>query len=190
MVSSIIRGFRGIFNFKKTIEESEKKSEIGGKLSVLIKAVPGLASAEGDVSLNIKESEKSMTKNLEVNFWGDTILKDSVTNFDDAVRVFKDFSKYAKTSNAVVSFGLSPIKKYCNEKTATLNKLSNGLTIQMLEALQDLEQLEDEVDAILAADSTKAFPASIGANINIFKRKLNEFHNEFKQTFGKVLPEV
>ena len=189
VVSSIVRGFRGVFNFRKRVEESEKKSAIAGKLFVKIKSVPG-TEIEGDASLNITEHEKNMTKNLEVNFWGDAILDYSVTTYEDAVKVFKDFSTYAKTSNSVVSFGLSPIKKYCNEKTAILNSLSNGLQIQMLEALQDLEQLEVEVDALLAADSTKAFPASIGTNINTFKRKLTTFSNEFKQNFGKVLPEV
>ena len=189
VVSSIVRGFRGVFNFRKRVEESDKKSEIAGELEVTIKSVPGVV-IKGDAKLDIKEKEKNMTKNLEVNFWGDAILNHSVTSYEDAVKVFKDFSTYAKTSNSVVSFGLSPIKKYCNAKTAILNSLSNGLQIQMLEALQDLERLEVEVDALLAADSTKAFPASIGTNINTFKRKLTTFSNEFKQNFGKVLPEV
>ena len=189
VVSSITRGFRGILNFKKELDESEKKSEVGGKLSVLIKSVPGIV-IKGDASVDIKEKEKKILKKLEVNFWGDTILDDAVTSYADAVRVFKDFSKYAKTSNAVVTFGLSPLSKYCSKETATLNKLTNGLQSQMLEALQDLEQLELEADYLLAADSTKAFPASIGTNINTFKRKLTKFSNEFKQDFGRILPEV
>ena len=60
----------------------------------------------------------------------------------------------------------------------------------MLTALNNFEILDAELNALLEYDSTKAFPSSLGSNINTFSKKLNDYTLTFKQEFALILPQV
>ena len=54
-----------------------------------------------------------LTQDLEVSFAGDTILEQPVSSFEDAVKVYKQFSFEALNSQNIRKFSLSPIENYC-----------------------------------------------------------------------------
>ena len=97
-------------------------SSVGGSLHVVVKSLPSI-QIEADASVNITQDERILVKDLDVTFTGDTILEDSVSTFDDAVRVYKKFGTVAKSSQAVVKFSLSPIENYCKVKIIMINML-------------------------------------------------------------------
>ena len=81
--------------------------------------MPGI-KIDGDAKVNINETEKILTEDLQVSFVGDTILEQPVSSFDDAVRAFKNFSTVALKSQNIRKFSLSPIEEYCGVGTRNI----------------------------------------------------------------------
>ena len=79
---------RGIFIFSQATTDETKNAEVGGNLKVLIESLPAL-QVDGNANVILTEEEEMGTRNLSVSFWGDAIIRDSVSSFEDAVRVFK-----------------------------------------------------------------------------------------------------
>ena len=103
-------------NKESSFSDFSKQSAVGGSLEVVIKSLPSI-QIEGSASANITEEEKILTNDLDVSFAGDTILEESVSSFEDAVKVYKHFSTVALKSQNVVKFSLSPIENYCTVRT-------------------------------------------------------------------------
>ena len=108
-------------NKESTFSDFSKQSAVGGRLEVVIKSLPSI-QIEGSAGVNITEEEKILTNDLDVSFAGDTILEESVSSFEDAVKVYKHFSTVALKSQNVVKFSLSPIENYCTVRTIDIFK--------------------------------------------------------------------
>ena len=190
VVNSITRGFRGILTFTKSTNDSTKNAEVGGSLKVFIKSLPGL-QIDGQANVSFTEDEKILTENLEVEFNGDTILQDAVTTYKDALEAYKKFSSVARTSTTVTKYRMSKIENYCRSGTkAILRSVSDDLTKKTLEALQQLEQEEREVDTLKNSKAALAFSTTLGANLILFGTNLSSYISNFKQKLGEILPQV
>ena len=71
------------------------------------------------------ENEEKISRKMKVDFYGDALI-DSPTSFEGAVKVYKNLSTLAKTSQSVVRFSLSPISDYCRSSTTILNQISGN----------------------------------------------------------------
>ena len=100
-----------------SFSDLSKQAEVGGSLKVIIQSLPSI-SIEGEASVNINETEKILTQDLEVSFAGDTILEQPVSSFNDTVQVYKQFSCEALKSQNIRKFSLSPIENYCEVITS------------------------------------------------------------------------
>ena len=98
------------------------KKEIGGSLRVMINTIPTL-EINADGSVDMTENQRNLSRSMKLDFYGDTLI-DSPTTFEGAVKVYKNLSTLAKTSQSVVRFSLTPITDYCNEQTAILNQIT------------------------------------------------------------------
>ena len=144
----------------------------------------------GHANLTFSGNETSNYTDITVKFWGDTILDESVSTYEEAVKVYKNFSTLAKTSKAVVSFGLTPIDQYCDGTQEVLRQLSKGIADQSIQVLTDMELLGIELNSLLDAPAAVAYPNTIGSNLNLFKEKFSVFSLNFKQKLGVILPKI
>ena len=103
VVTSIQRGFNGIFNFQLETKNTYANSKVSGRLKAVIDSIPSLKiSAEAD--LNLTETETITGKDITTRFFGDTILESSPTNLHEAIQIYQTFPKLALRSTNVVSF--------------------------------------------------------------------------------------
>jgi len=95
VVTSLKRGFIGIFSFIKQTEDKTKNAQVAGYLQALIKGLPSI-EIDASAEVETEETEKISKESLYVKFWGTTILDEAVTTFEDAVKVYKKLPEKAK----------------------------------------------------------------------------------------------
>ena len=71
-----------------------------------------------------------------------------------------------------------------------MNTISVGITKQSLKALDELEYLSIEIDSLLTAPASLAFPNTLGSNLNMFKSELSRYSLKFKNQLREILPKV
>lgn len=190
VVSSVTRGFRGVLNFKKYLSDFSKESEVQGRLKAVINNLPSI-QIEAEAGVKISENEKILVQDLDVSFSGDTILDESISNFEDAVSVYKDFSKFALKSQNIVKFSLSPIENYCTgDIQSILREITGQITDQIFSSVENLDKLMIRVESLENSAPANAFPSTIKTNINLFKKELTKYRNSFSQSLGEILPKV
>ena len=113
------------------------KKEIGGSLSVMINTIPTL-EINADGSVDMTENQRNLSRSMKLDFYGDTLI-DSPTTFEGAVKVYKNLSTLAKTSQSVVRFSLVPISYYCRSSTI-LNQIS-GNNVKKVRSVNVLSQI-------------------------------------------------
>ena len=84
------------------------------------------------------ENEEKISRKMKVDFYGDALI-DSPTSFEGAVKVYKNLSTLAKTSQSVVRFSLVPISYYCRSSTI-LNQIS-GNNVKKVRSVNVLSQI-------------------------------------------------
>ena len=104
----------------------------------MINSIPNVKiDAQG--SVNMTENEEKISRKMKLDFYGDALI-DSPTTFEGAVKVYKNLSKLAKTSQSVVRFSLSPISDYCRSSTTILNQIS-GNNVKKVRSVNVLSQI-------------------------------------------------
>ena len=133
VVSSIIRGFVGTFNFDIDTTNFRTNTDIeSGKLRVSILE----DTLTGEISLNFKTGQEDVHNSTFCTFYGDTVLKSAPTSVEEAKQAFKNLSQQAQSSRAITQFTLSPISKYCGgQGTVIINEISKKITEQLNDCL-------------------------------------------------------
>ena len=123
VVTEIVYGLNGYMVFKKHYLTNTQKKKISGSLDVVVKAIPQI-QIEGNASFNLTEDEKEVSRTMEFNFYGDTLLDHPPSTFEDAIEVYKKLPGLAETSDKVVAYTLTPITLYCDEQETILNSIN------------------------------------------------------------------
>ena len=111
-----------MLRFIKKVTSVDQKQNIAGSLQVAIKKIPGL-SIEGQAELNLTEHEKTLTKDIELQFFADEILDTAPTTFEESVTAYQDITKKLKNTTNVIAFEITPIHSYCGQEAAILNEI-------------------------------------------------------------------
>ena len=146
VVSSIIYGMNGYFNFKRILRHNENKQEIFGSIQAVVKSIPSF-SIEGKASVNLKGTLKDISKETEVTLYGDFLLQHQPTTFDEAIQTYKTLPsllgrkpKYEGSSK--IKMQLTPITTYCNKADALLIGISDQLINQVTMTLEKYESIK------------------------------------------------
>ncbi|EGC40242.1 hypothetical protein DICPUDRAFT_96289 [Dictyostelium purpureum] len=101
IVTRIKYGANVIVTFEKTYSDEANNSEVSGSLSAVMKKIGGSFSMDGDISLNLKESERKILDELKINFFGDVIPKNEEIpdSSEAALNIMKNIPKYLETDN-------------------------------------------------------------------------------------------
>lgn len=132
--------------------------------------------------------------NLRVSFYGDFPPQTSPTNFDDAVRTFRNI---ANLVNNRITFQMVPKTVFLlplsridpNGQFSTLRKISNALISDMVEIMQDIE------DAITEGNSLKESRVSshfdfFSNHLGDFLRSLEAYQQHLRGQFSTIIPEI
>ena len=193
VVSSIIYGMNGYFNFKRTLRHNENKQEIFGSLQVAVKAIPAF-SIEGKASVDLKGTLKDISKESEVTLYGDFLLQHQPTTFDEAIQTYKTLpsllgKKPKYDGSSKIKMQLTPITTYCKEVDVLLIGISNQLINQLTMTLEKFESIKRKATTLLASRPAIDFQP-VQRNLDIFNLNLKNYESKFKSKLQEVLPKI
>ena len=193
VISSIIFGMNGYFNFKRTLRHNENKQEISGSIEAIVKSIPSF-SLEGKASVDLKGTLKNISKETEVNLYGDFVLKRQPTTFDEAIETYKNLPgllgtepKYERSSK--IKMQLTPITTYCKKKDVLLVGISDQLINEVSITLEKFGSIKSKVNTLLASRPAVDFQA-VKKNLDIFKLDLKLSESKFKSKLQDILPKI
>ena len=133
VVTGVLYGAEAFFIFDRHVTESENYRDIHGHLKVLIRALPGL-NVEGTANVGIKETEREDLKRFECKFYGDFLLKQNPSTFEEAIKVYRELPQLLgseKNENTVAKkVWLYPLSKIDSKAARIVREISSSLVNQ------------------------------------------------------------
>ena len=128
--------------------------------------------------------------NCRVFFNGDTILKENPTNWQAAQRVMAELPKLANEATAITFYDISPLDKYCDERTSILNKLNEEKIQRAQQVLQEFDLVRQKINDLMDEDATTIYQQTLGKMMNYLLVNFTAYENSWKQNFSIVLPQI
>ena len=140
VVTSVTTGCNAVLVFNKMLTSDTTESKIAGHLKATI-SMGGL-NASGEFTVNMTENDTRFTEDLQVVFYGDVILEKNPTTYATAKEAIEQISTKALESTTIIYYDLSPIDKYCDERSSILNKLNEEKIERTLEVKMASKELK------------------------------------------------
>ena len=193
VVSSIIYGMNGYFNFKRTLRHDENKQKIFGSIQAVVKSIPSF-SIEGKASVDLKGILKDISKETEVTLYGDFLLQHQPTTFDEAIQTYKTLpsllgAKPEYEGSSKIKMQLTPITTYCNKADVLLIGISDQLINQVTATLEKFESIKRKVTTLLASRPAIDFQP-VQSNLDKFNLHLKNYESKFKSNLQEILPKI
>ena len=153
VVTSVTTGCNAVLVFNKLTTDGTEENKIQGELKATISM--GALNASGEFTVNITENTTRFLEDLQVVFYGDVILDSNPTNYEQAQDAIKTISEKAKESTTIIYYDLSPIDKYCDERSAILNKLNEEKIERSMEILQEFENTRAKLNDLMDRPSAR-----------------------------------
>ena len=128
--------------------------------------------------------------NCRVFFNGDTILEENPTNWQAAQRVMAKLPDLANKATAITFYDISPLDKYCDERTAILNKLNEEKIQRAQQVLQEFDLVRQKINDLMDEDATTKYQQTLGKMMNYLLVNFTAYENSWKQNFSIVLPKI
>ena len=100
-------------------------------MKIAVHSLPSI-KIDGKGSVHINETLKKMVEQIEVRLFGDFVLREQPTTYEESVKIFKELPTHLGTEPdferaAAMQMHLSPITRFCDDKTWILLSISNNL---------------------------------------------------------------
>lgn len=123
-------------------------------------------------------------------FNGDTILEENPTNWQAAQRVMAKLPELANKATAITFYDISPLDKYCDERTSILNKLNEEKIQRAQQVLQEFDMVRQKINDLMDEDATTIYQQTLGKMMNYLLVNFTAYENSWKQNFSIVLPKI
>ncbi|KAM3603794.1 uncharacterized protein V6R79_002174 [Siganus canaliculatus] len=188
VVSGILYGAKAFFVFERDMGEDEKRSEVQGKMNVMIKKIPSI-DINSSGQLELKEKESKSVEKFTCRFHGDFLLEKTPASFQDAVQVYQNLSKMLGPNgeNAVpMKVWLLPLAQLQASASLIVRDISPAFLEEVQTVLEDLKEVDIRCNDALSTTAQQF--SQMGRNIKTFKDMCSGFKLEFQRFLAKKLP--
>lgn len=158
VVVGILYGANAFMVFDKEVTKDDSFKKVHGNMDVLVKSLPGI-SVSGHGSVDITEDQKKNSENMKCKMYGDFRTKESPTNYEDAVKVYKQLpSLFGENGENAVPIKvylcpLSDIDSKCQRMVREISADLVSKTVRIQEHLQSViaecnDQIREEICAL------------------------------------------
>ena len=167
--------------FEKEIKDSETKQEIEGALKVALKSIP----VSGEAKLKLNSEDKEKVDNFKCTVYSDFKLNESVTNWDEALSLYKSLPTRLKASvetdtkiGVPVKIWLLPKNLLGSKHDILTKELSIAVVNKSKEITESLNKAINESYDLL--NKTKTF-SILNSKIDWFAKLVEKYSTTFQR---------
>ena len=167
--------------FEKEIKDSETKQEIEGALKVALKSIP----ISGETKLKLNSEDKEKVDNFKCTVYSDFKLNESVTNWDEALSLYKSLPTRLKASGETDTKIGVPVKIWLLPKNLLGSKhdiLTKELSIAVVNKSKEItESLNKAInESYDLLNKTKTF-SILNSKIDWFTKLVEKYSTTFQR---------
>ena len=191
VVVGILYGANAFMVFDKEASEEESLKEVHGNMDVLVKSLPGIPVG-GHGSVDITEDQKKNTENMKCKMYGDFRTKESPTNYEDAVRVYKQLPSFIGENgeHAVpIKVYLCPLSSIGSKCQRMVREISADLVSKTTRIQEHLQSAIAECNDLVRDEICVLFPR-LKKQLASFVPCIELYKASFQKKILSVLPQI
>ena len=193
VVSAVLYGADAFFVFDRQIGDNENTNDIQGRMQALVKALPVISEISGEASIIMKDGDKKKAEKFTCKFYGDLILPSNPSNFEDAVRVYRDLptllrdGKEDRTVPKVVY--LYPLHKLDGRKQQIIRSISTSLISKLEGIMEAFHNVEVKVNDFQKHETYVKF-VDLDSQLHSFISLIEQFRMDLVKNIADLLPKI
>ncbi|XP_031419299.1 stonustoxin subunit beta-like [Clupea harengus] len=191
VVIGVLYGADALMEFHEMASDDSSKKEIHVNLTVMLNKLPSY-EINADGSVKMDDEDKKKVKNFKCTFFGDFLLKEPPSTYEEAVKVYKKLPSLLgeKGENAVpVKVWLFPLSKLTGTESKLKRMISETLVSQVEKVMDEFHQAEMRTNDLLK--SSKEIKAEdIVHKLETFQSSLRDFTAQFQRKIADLIPAI
>jgi len=177
-------------NFKRQLHGEEREQDIYGDLDIVVKSIPDL-DINGGGSADITERFNETLSKTVLRVYGDFSPEEALpSTFEQAVDFYNKLGNEIvgdREDNTIIEVHIAPLDKLCSTDDILLNRINGALMDDIIDMLDELQQVNMKVGALMEKEPAQLFPA-LAKNLNTFQVALKSYTLNKKSQLQKWLP--
>lgn len=189
VVTGILYGANAFFVFDSEKLDASSVQEIQGSMEAVIKKIPSF-ELKGNVNIKLSDKEKAVTDKFTCKFYGDFILDNNPSTFEDAVRTYQQIPKLLRENGfkgVPLKVWLMPLKNLDSEAAELKHMVSVGLVRKAQETLEDCRQMEMRCNDCLDDIAVSGLPP-IRQKMSTFQKLCKGYKETIQDHMAKKIP--
>ena len=192
VVIGILYGAEAFFVFDREVTHSDNYRDIHGNLEVFVKALPGISDIKGSADVNIKDNDKQEVDKFQCKFYGDVILEENPSTFQDAVKVYRELPQLFGENGAKTvpkKVWLYPLHELDSKAAQMVRQISISIVTQTQQFLESLHVIQMRSNDLIKTKVYDYFPG-YQHQLSRFREMINEFRVDFMKQIAAILPRI
>ncbi|CAF0872189.1 unnamed protein product [Adineta steineri] len=190
VVTGIVYGADAFFVFNRALSKTEENITVDGKLEVLLNKLPKIGISAG-IELNMNNDEKQLAESLTCTFYGDFILEQNPSTFEEAVKLYKALPSLIGSNgeNAVAKIVyLYPLRLLNRPNMKMISQINQNLIDNCVSLINDLYQLKIQTSDLINDGCSIVHQNK--EHLKTFKNYIDQFENDVKKKMMELLPKI
>ncbi len=193
VVTGVLYGAEAFLVFDRSVRNEESFQDVHGKMKGLIKDLPGILDVSGNADLSFQDADRNETDKFHCKFYGDFLLQENPSTFQDAVKIYQQLPKLLGGKGAPKSVPkkvwLYPLCQLDSRAQQIVREISVGLVNDVQKLLEQIHELEMESNDIGASIVHQQFKG-IREQMYKFRSNISGHRSNLVKRFSVLLPKI
>ena len=190
VVTGVLFGGDAFFIFDREVSQEENYPKVHGDMEVSIKAIPTLqVGGGGGVGVDIETKNKQEIEKFNCKFYGDLILDNNPSTFQDAVVIYKKLPEYFCNMTVPKKVWLYPLSDIDTKAAQMVREIGSSLVTQAQQIIEVFLNMLMKSGDLIKSDVCKCFPG-IKDQLSQFMEMITEYKTNFMKQLSLILPKI
>ncbi len=148
-----------------------------------------LLSRGGLHALDINEKETTEIENFQCQFYGDVILNSNPSNFDEAVKVYKDLPQLLENKSVSKIVYLYPLSELNGKPQLMVRWINSDLIAEVENIMEGFQKVQMKCNDLLKHNLCSKF-SNIEDQMSTLRNLLKRFKMKFSKSIASLLPKI
>ena len=178
VVTGVLYGAEAFFVFDQEVAPSENYQTVHENMKQAIKILPDTVTTV------------DMTK-VQCTVYGDFLLPENPTSFQDAAKVLKELPKLVESSNSAIPIRVTlyPLNKLDSSVARTPHEISPALVTQVESIVEVFHKLQMQCSDLKKSEASSYFPA-IQKQLSCFQESISVYKSNMIKELASLIPQV